>query len=210
MGLELGGYILCLMMEEFLIGVDEAGRGPLAGPVAVGVVAVPLGFDVLKEFPGVKDSKLLSGKKREVIFEAVQKRIRAGDLRASVRLSTNLYIDNFGITRAVRKALWSGVRRLGQPEHSVVLLDGLLRAPKEYTQRTIIKGDLRVPVIALASILAKVTRDRMMESLSEQYPEYGFEQHKGYGTQSHCRAIKRYGLTDIHRATYCKGVKLRV
>ena len=197
---------LRLMADEFLIGVDEAGRGPLAGPVSVGIVAVPLGFDVLREFPGVKDSKLLSGQKREIIFEAVQKRIQHGDLFARVRLSSNLYIDTYGITRAVRKALWSGVRSLGEPDTSVVLLDGLLRAPKEYTQRTIIKGDLRVPVIALASILAKVTRDRLMEDFSADYPEYGFEQHKGYGTLSHRRAIKRFGMTDIHRRTFCGGV----
>ena len=192
------------MSQEFILGVDEAGRGPLAGPVAVGVVAVPLGFDILREFPGVKDSKLLSGQKRELIFEAVQKRIAAGDLFVRVRFSSNSYIDRVGITRAVRKAVWSGVRELGAPETSVVLLDGFLRAPKQYTQRTIIKGDLRVPVIALASIMAKVTRDRMMEDFSAEYPEYGFEQHKGYGTLSHMRAIKRYGLTGIHRRTYCK------
>lgn len=197
---------MVLMIEEYLIGVDEAGRGPLAGPVAVGVVAVPLGFDILREFPGVKDSKLLSGQKRELIFDMAQRRIKAGDLRAQVRLSGSAYIDRFGITRAVRKALWSGVRSLGEPESAVVLLDGLLRAPKQYTQRTIIKGDLRVPVIALASILAKVTRDRIMEELSAEYPEYGFEQHKGYGTESHRRAIKRWGLTDIHRRSFCGGV----
>ena len=192
-------------MEEFILGVDEAGRGPLAGPVAVGVVAVPVGFDVLHEFPGVKDSKLLSGQKRERIFEEVQKRVKRGDLRVCVRLSGSGYIDRFGITRAVRKAVWSGVRALSGPEHSVVLLDGLLRAPKEYIQRTIVKGDFRVPVIALASVMAKVTRDRLMERLSAEYPEYGFEQHKGYGTLTHRRAIKRYGLTGIHRNSYCEN-----
>ena len=197
-------------MEEFILGVDEVGRGPLAGSVAVGIVAVPVGFDVLREFPGVKDSKLLSGQKREKIFEEVQKRVKRGDLRMCVRLSSQSYIDRFGITRAVRKAVWSCVRALSGPEHSVVLLDGLLRAPKEYTQRTITKGDFRVPVIALASIMAKVTRDRLMERLSAEYPEYGFEQHKGYGTLTHRRAIKRYGLTGIHRRTYCGKIKIRV
>jgi ribonuclease HII len=192
-------------MQEFIIGVDEAGRGPLAGPVAVGVVAVPLGFDIPREFPGVKDSKLLNGQKREAIFGEVQKRIRAGDIKACVRLSTNLYIDKFGIARAVRRALWSGVRQLGEPAGSLVLLDGLLHAPEEYTQRTYTKGDLRVPVISLASILAKVTRDRLMERLSARFPEYGFEQHKGYGTDAHYDAIRRHGLCDIHRRTYCKS-----
>jgi ribonuclease HII len=192
------------MPDEYLIGVDEAGRGPLAGPVAVGVVAVPTGFDVLKEFPNVKDSKLLSGQKREIIFEQVRRRVDLGDLQVCVRLSSSAYIDRFGITRAVRRAAWSGIRKLGMPDNSAVLLDGLLRAPNEYMQRTIIKGDLRVPVIALASIMAKVTRDRLMERLSADYPEYGFEQHKGYGTPSHLLAIKRHGLSDIHRESFCK------
>lgn len=195
---------MVLMVEDYLIGVDEAGRGPLAGPVAVGVAAVAPGFDVLAEFPGVKDSKLLSGQKREVIFAEVERRVALGDLRVCVQLSSSAYIDRFGITRAVRRAAWSGVRKLGTAENSTVLLDGLLRAPKEYMQRTIIKGDLRVPVISLASILAKVTRDRLMERLSEHYPEYGFEQHKGYGTPSHLLAIKQHGLSDIHRLTFCK------
>jgi ribonuclease HII len=190
-------------MTEWLIGVDEAGRGPLAGPVSVGVVAVPAGFDVLHEFPDVKDSKLLSGQKRELIFAEVEKRVARGDLKFSVNLSSHSYIDRFGITRAVRKAVWSGVRELGEPEESTVLLDGLLRAPKEYRQWTIIKGDLRVPVISLASILAKVTRDRLMERLSARYPEYGFEQHKGYATDAHRLALRRHGLCPIHRRTYC-------
>jgi len=192
------------MVEEYLIGVDEAGRGPLAGPVAVGVVAVPPGFDVLKEFPGVKDSKLLSGQKREIIFTEVERRVALGDLRFCVQMSSSLYIDRFGITRATRKAAWSGIRKLGGPDNSAVLLDGLLRAPNEYMQRTVVGGDLRVPVISLASIMAKVARDRLMERLSEHYPEYGFEQHKGYGTASHWLAIKRHGLSDIHRSTFCK------
>jgi ribonuclease HII len=196
------------MVDEFLIGVDEAGRGPLAGPVAVGIVAVPLGFDVLREFPGVKDSKQLSGQKRELIFDAVERRVVAGDLRIRVRLSSNGYIDRFGITRAVRKALWSGVRELAEPHASVVMLDGLLHAPKEFSQRTFVRGDSRVPVISLASVVAKVTRDRLMEDISSEYPEYGFEQHKGYGTREHQLAIKRFGLTDLHRKSFCRGMKI--
>lgn len=192
------------MVDELLIGVDEAGRGPLAGPVAVGIVAVPLGFDVLREFPGAKDSKLLSRQKREIIFSKVEERVLRGDLAVSVRLSSHAYIDRFGITRAVRKAVWGGVRELGRPG-TLVLLDGLLRAPKEYPQRTYVKGDRRIPLVALASILAKVTRDRLMERLSADYPEYGFEQHKGYGTIEHRHAIRRFGLCDIHRKSFCTG-----
>ena len=192
-----------VLMADWLIGVDEAGRGPLAGPVAVGVVAVAPGFDVMAEFSGVKDSKLLNPQKRERIYSALERRAAQGDVRYCIRLSSSAYIDRFGITRAVRKAVWGGVRYLGSAEDSVVLLDGLLRAPKEYMQRTIIGGDNRVPIISLASVIAKVTRDRLMEELSEVYPQYGFEAHKGYGTPEHRLAISRYGLCDIHRKSFC-------
>jgi len=198
---------MVLMVGELLIGVDEAGRGPLAGPVAVGIIAVSPGFDVLREFPGVKDSKLLNAQKRELLFREVERRIALGDLRCSVRLSGSSYIDRFGITRAVRRGIWSGVRSLGEASQTVVLLDGLLRAPPEYAQRTVTGGDRRVPVISLASVMAKVTRDRLMERMALQYPEYGFEQHKGYGTDIHRRAIRRHGLCDIHRKSFCTGVK---
>lgn len=192
---------------EFILGVDEAGRGPLAGPVAVGVVAVPLGFDVLAEFPKVKDSKLLSPQKREAIFTEVERRASRGDLHFAVRFSSHAFIDKYGIVHAVQTAAHSGIRELAPPSRAVVMLDGLLRAPKTYTQRTVVHGDRLVPVIALASILAKVTRDRTMEQLARLYPEYGFDQHKGYGTQAHYRALRRHGLCDIHRRSYCSGVK---
>ncbi len=181
----------------------------MAGPVAVGVVAVPLGFDVLKEFPGVKDSKQLSAQKRELIFADVEHRASRGDLQFVVRFSSNTFIDKHGIVQAVQTASWSGIRELSPPSRGIVMLDGLLRAPKTYTQRTVVHGDALVPVIALASILAKVTRDRTMEQLARHYPEYGFEQHKGYGTQAHYRALRRHGLCEIHRRTYCK-IKGRV
>ncbi len=193
------------MAQEFILGVDEAGRGPLAGPVAVGVVAVPLGFDVLREFPKVKDSKLLSAQKRELIFTEVERRASRGDLQFVVRFSSHHYIDRFGIVHAVQAAAHNGIRELAPPSRGVVMLDGLLHAPKNYTQRTITHGDRLVPVIALASILAKVTRDRTMEQLARFYPEYGFDQHKGYGTPRHQLALRRHGLCDIHRRTYCKA-----
>lgn len=193
------------MHNEWLLGVDEAGRGPLAGPVAVGVVAVPPGFDIKREFPSVTDSKLLNWQKREVIFEAVEQRAYAGDLSYTVQFSSHTYIDRFGITRAVRKALWRGVRQLADSDEGAVMLDGLLRAPKEYLQRTVIGGDLKVPVISLASVLAKVMRDRLMDDISSRYPEYGFEQHKGYATPEHKLALRRHGLCEIHRRSYCES-----
>jgi len=197
---------MVLMPHELILGVDEAGRGPLAGPVAVGVVALPLGFDVLAEFPTVKDSKMLGPQKREKIFVEVERRASRGDLHFAVRFSSHDYIDRFGITHAVQTAVWSGVRELSSPAHATVMLDGLLRAPKEYLQRTVVHGDGLVPVIGLASILAKVTRDRTMEQLARLYPEYGFDQHKGYGTREHYVALRKHGLCDIHRKTYCSSV----
>jgi ribonuclease HII len=198
-------------MAEWLLGVDEAGRGPLAGPVSVGVIAVPLGFDVAREFPGVADSKLLNPQKREIIFTELERRGQRGDVRFVARFSSHAYIDKFGITRAVRRAVWSGVRYLAaESSEAVVMLDGLLHAPHDYVQRTVTGGDLKVPVISLASIVAKVTRDRLMERLAMLYPEYGFDAHKGYATRDHRLAISRFGLCDIHRRTYCGSLTTSV
>ena len=188
---------------RFMLGVDEAGRGPLAGPVSVGVVAVPEGFDVLKEFPEVKDSKKLSEKKREKIFIALEERSNTGDVRFTVEFESEKVIDEEGIATAVRRALWRGVNALAPDSAFVhVQLDGSLKAPLEYSQETIINGDELVPLISLASIAAKVSRDRLMIELAKKYPFYGFEKHKGYGTSFHYEMLKKHGLCDIHRRSY--------
>jgi len=189
---------------QWLVGVDEAGRGPLAGPVAVGVVAVSPRSDLGKMFPGLNDSKQLTEEKREEIYKEALARARAGDIKLCVRFSTALYIDTFGVTRAVRRGVWSGVRSLAQPQSSFVKLDGLLKAPPEYAQETIIKGDALEPVISLASVVAKVRRDRLMRAYAKKHPHYGFEQHKGYGTAKHQAAIEEFGLCALHRKTFCK------
>ena len=190
---------------ESLLGIDEAGRAPLAGPVAVGFVLVPLGFDVVREFPGVKDSKKLSKERREEIYRALVERKRKGDVRFCVRFSDHLSIDELGMTRAVRRAIVSGARYLApEPDEALLMLDGALYAPSHYAQRTVIHGDDLVPLISLASIAAKVERDRLMKRLSKKYPQYGFEKHKGYGTRAHWKAIQLHGLCAIHRRTYCK------
>jgi len=192
-------------MVRVIIGVDEAGRGPLAGPVAVGVVAISPRLNLGRIFPELDDSKKLSEKKREEIYAEAVGRARAGEMSFCTRFSGNAYIDRFGITRAVRRGVWSGVRTLApDPAEVKVFLDGLLKAPPEYRQETIIGGDALVPVISLASIVAKVRRDRLMKHLAQLYPEYFFEQHKGYGTKKHFAAINKFGLCDIHRHTYCK------
>jgi len=186
-----------------VLGVDEAGRGPLAGPVAVGIVAVPDGFDVAKEFVGVADSKKLSEKKREKIFEMLEARVLLGDVSYRVELESNEIIDNEGIAVAVRRALWRGVNSLAPDSALVkVLLDGSLKAPPEYAQETIINGDELVPLVSLASIAAKVVRDRLMIELSKEYPEYGFDIHKGYGTKKHYEALQKYSLCAIHRRSF--------
>ncbi|OGG94243.1 hypothetical protein A3G63_03235 [Candidatus Kaiserbacteria bacterium RIFCSPLOWO2_12_FULL_52_8] len=188
---------------RFILGVDEAGRGPLAGPVAVGVVAVPEGFDVAIEFPGGKDSKKLSEKKREKIFGMLESRVAGGDARFVVEFSSAAIIDERGISHAVREALNRGVNALA-PDAALVeiVLDGSLKAPPEYKQKTIINGDDLVPIISLASIAAKVTRDRLMTKLAKQYPAYGLEKHKGYGTRAHYEALKLHGPSAIHRRSF--------
>lgn len=189
---------------QWIIGVDEAGRGPLAGPVAVGAAMVPEGFDILRIFPDVKDSKLLTPKKRHQIYEEVVARARAGEVRFCVRFAGHASIDAWGITRVLRRAVTRSVVALApSPKGVRVFLDGLLHAPSQYSQETIIHGDALVPIISLASVIAKVRRDRLMTRFAKKFPDYGFELHKGYGTKQHWVALKVQGLSEIHRVTYC-------
>jgi ribonuclease HII len=191
------------MQYPHILGVDEAGRGPLAGPVAVGVVKVPVGMEIRSLFPGVNDSKQLTERVREDIYREMLGRRREGEMMFCVRFLSARTIDTIGITKAVKRGVWSGVRTLApDPSQARVLLDGLLHAPPEYEQETIIKGDALEPVISLASIAAKVTRDRLMVRLAKEYPEYLFEVHKGYGTKKHYEAIEKWGISDIHRRSF--------
>lgn len=188
---------------RFILGVDEAGRGPLAGPVSVGVVAVSEGFDVAREFPGVADSKKLSEKNREKIFAELEARSALGDVRFAVELESAEAIDSEGIAVVIRRAITRGVNALAPDAALVhVQLDGSLRAPAEYAQETIVNGDELVPIISLASIAAKVVRDRLMIDLAKEYPEYGFEKHKGYGTRFHYEMLEKHGLCAIHRRSF--------
>ena len=189
---------------SLIIGVDEAGRGPIAGPVSVGVVAFEEGLDLLELFPGLNDSKQLSEKKREVLFGILEEQMQKGNVQFHVELSSALMIDQEGIVPAVRAALDIGVMTLlPDSEGGKVFLDGALRAPDEYTQETIIGGDAIVPAIMLASVAAKVVRDRkMVQEIAKRFPEYFFEKHKGYGTKAHYDAIAQYGLCEEHRRTF--------
>lgn len=189
---------------NMIVGIDEAGRGPLAGPVAVGVVAVAEGFDVAREFFGVDDSKKLSEKKREKFFEMLKARVAKGDARFKVGFSDATYIDTHGIVPAVKKALKDALLKVSpEPLSTRIFLDGSLSAPSEYiNQETIIHGDALVPIISLASISAKVTRDHLMYLLADKYPNYEFEKNKGYGTSAHRSLIREYGVCAIHRRTF--------
>ncbi len=188
---------------KWLVGIDEAGRGPLAGPVAIGLVAVSAEFDILTAFPGINDSKKLSEKKREELFAILQELSRAGEVRSLVMLGSSQKIDSRGIAPTIREAIENGIRRL-VPDSAChhVYLDGSLSAPAEYSQETVIGGDGLIPSIMLASVLAKVTRDRYMKKVAETYPAYGFETHKGYGTKGHIEAIRKYGMCAIHRTSF--------
>ncbi len=189
------------------IGIDEAGRGPLAGPVAVGVVCF-LSPNCPRIFRGVKESKQLSAKAREKWFEKIKEEKVKGNIDFAVSLQSALLIDQRGLTFVIRKAIDICLKRLNQsPAEVRVLLDGGLRAPLEYTeQQTIIKGDCKEQSIALASIVAKVTRDRLMIALAKKYPQYSFEIHKGYGTKKHRGAIKKFGPIVIHRKSFLKNI----
>jgi ribonuclease HII len=190
---------------RFLVGVDEAGRGPLAGPVAVGVAVVRRNFN-WKLIPGVGDSKKVSEKNREAIFLRAKVLKKEKKLDFAVVLVSPKIIDSKGITHAVALGITRALKKLQLHPHDCdVRLDGLLKAPREYThQKTIIKGDAKEKVIGLASIMAKVTRDRTLVRVARTYPKYGFDIHKGYGTERHRTAIKKHGLSPIHRRSFCK------
>lgn len=186
-----------------IVGIDEVGRGPLAGPVTVCAFSVPHYFD-LSLLSGIKDSKKLSAQKREEWYQKLYVFKENKQVSFAVSSVSAIEIDTMGISHCLKKAIRMAIDDLAvDPNITEVRLDGSLYAPKEFRfQTTIIKGDEKEPVISAASIIAKVTRDRMMVDYGLQFPEYGFENHKGYGTDSHRKAIKLSGLTPIHRKTF--------
>ncbi len=164
---------------------------------------VPDGFDVAVEFFGVADSKKLSEKRREQLFEQLVARERAGDVSFCVEFGEHTAIDVEGIAPTVRHAVYAGVQKLAPNAEGVrVYLDGSLHAPKEYKQETIIGGDASVPLISLASIAAKVTRDRLMLKYHDDFPVYDFAKHKGYGTKFHYEMLAEHGPCPIHRLSF--------
>lgn len=183
-----------------LCGVDEAGRGPLAGPVCAAAVVLPEGY--LPE--GLNDSKKLTEKRRELLFDE----IRENAVAYSVQLVDNEIIDDINILNATMQAMAQAIAGLGVPVE-LALIDGNRCPPANLPCQAVIQGDARSASIAAASILAKVTRDRLMLEYDQLFPGYGFARHKGYPTKAHYQALTQLGVTPIHRLTFLKKWKGR-
>lgn len=195
---------------KFSVGIDEAGRGPLAGPVAVGVVRVLRGFD-WGVFPHLTDSKQMSERRREDVFAHAKQLQKEGALAYAVAMVGAGVIDREGIARAIATAMARAITTLKlAPAECFIKLDGSLSAPAEFQQQTIIKGDVSEPEISLASVMAKVTRDRYMVTKAREVAAapYDFARHKGYGTRTHRAAIAQYGFHPLHRLSYCKNIEI--
>ncbi len=188
----MDGGALCV------IGVDEVGRGPLAGPVVAAAVTFSEPIES-KWWEEIFDSKKLSQAKREYLFSIISEHAEC-----SVGISSVMEIEQLNILQASLLAMKRAVENFSGHESSVVLVDGKFIIPDlKAPQEAIVKGDSMVHSIAASSIIAKVVRDRMMDELEIQFPEYGFAQHKGYGTKHHIEAIKKFGLSPMHRPSFC-------
>ncbi len=182
---------------KYIAGVDEAGRGPLAGPVYAAAVILPEGTFI----EGINDSKKLSEKKREELFDVICEKASA----YCIAEVSHTRIDEINILNATFEAMNKAVNGLNiRPDY--VLIDGNRIKGMEIPHETVVKGDAKSISIAAASILAKVSRDRVMYEMAKQYPLYGFDKHKGYGTKAHCDAILKYGACEIHRKSFLKKI----
>ncbi len=180
---------------EYICGIDEAGRGPLCGPVVAAAVILPKD----KYIEGVNDSKKLSPKKREKLYDDIKKEA----ISVGIGIVDVDIIEEINILNATKLAMIKAVKDLKiKPDY--LLIDGNQLIDIDIEKQTVVSGDAKSESIAAASIIAKVTRDRMLVNFDKLYPEYGFAKHKGYGTKMHIEAIKKYGLTPIHRKSFCK------
>lgn len=180
---------------KVVCGIDEAGRGPLAGPVCAAAVILPVDCEI----EGINDSKKLSEKKREKLFDIIKEKAVA----YSIATASEKEIDEYNILQATFLAMRRAVENL-EVKPDIALIDGNQKPHLEIEEQTIVKGDSKSISIAAASILAKVTRDRYMKEMAEKYPHYAFEKHKGYGTKLHYEMLEKYGISEIHRRTFLK------
>lgn len=180
---------------KVICGVDEAGRGPLAGPVCAAAVILPAGLAI----PGLDDSKKLSDKRRRELYPIIKEQA----LAYGIAFADEAEIDNVNILQATFNAMERAINML-QIKPELVLIDGNRSRDFGIPAETVVRGDSRSASIAAASILAKVTRDDVMLSMAEEYPQYGFDIHKGYGTKAHYTALREYGPCQIHRISFLK------
>ena len=181
-----------------ICGVDEAGRGPLAGPVCAAAVILPEHCDI----PGLNDSKKLSEKKREALYDVIIKKA----VVYGIALVDNHEIDRINILNATYRAMESAVGKLGVAADFAIIDGNRLPDRLQIPMQAVVKGDAKSVSIAAASILAKVTRDRLMLQMDEIYPVYGFAKHKGYGTKLHCEMLLKHGACEIHRQTFIQKI----
>lgn len=186
-----------LETNKSVIGTDEAGRGPLAGPVA----AASVRLDLTNPIEGLNDSKKISEKKRNILYDEIVEKA----ISWSVSMGSPEEIDSINILQSSLLSMYRSSQKLECP-WNIILVDGNKKIPQlqENCQQTIVKGDSKSASIAAASIIAKVTRDRIMEKYHEEFPEYGFNSHKGYPTKAHIDTISKIGITPIHRKSFCK------
>lgn len=183
---------------SFIAGVDEVGRGCLAGPVMAAAVILPLDDDELEQLlVGARDSKQMTAQARDRLYDVIMRHA----LTTAIGIGSVELIDERNILQATKHAMYAALAQLSMPAQAL-LIDALLLPRLPIPQRSIIKGDARCLSIAAASIVAKVTRDRLMVQFHEQYPCYGFNQNKGYGTPSHLAALREHGVTPLHRKSF--------
>lgn len=196
-----------------LVGIDEAGRGPLAGPIAFGICVVLDSKNILKIIKAgpskLSDSKKLTKTNREKWFKYLQDLQKQKKIIFKVIFSSASVIDKKGLSYVLKTGVSCALSKAGVSFSDEVFLDGSLSAPEEFKlQKTVIKGDEKIPVISFASIVAKVSRDKLMERVHVKYPKYNFVSHKGYGTKEHYKNIKKFGLIEgVHRKSFLKNIK---
>jgi len=195
---ELSAFDTEYAVNGVVCGTDEAGRGPLAGPVTAAAVVLPANLELV----GLNDSKKISPKLRQVLYEQIMANAIVG-----IGMVSPAEIDETNILRAALKAMEIAAAQLAElTNFNVVLVDGTISPNFNMKTIPIPQGDSKSASIAAASIVAKVTRDNFMEQAAQLYPEYGFGKHKGYGTPAHYAAIKEYGLCPIHRRTFLRNL----
>lgn len=204
--ISINGYNKFMQKQRWIIGIDEVGRGPLAGPITVAAVAATGNS---KFWKNIKNSKKLSPLKREEWNKKIRRRFIY-----TIASVGPMIIDRIGINKAAKLAVRRVLKKLSgswnlKAGSCAIMLDGGLHAPKIYPrQETIIKGDERHPLIAAASIVAKVHRDAYMKRLHKKFPPYGFDRHKGYGTAFHRASLKTHGLSSVHRRSFCANINI--